>query len=54
LGVSSIILGIVTELTFINEVDSPKYFEVVGEGMAKFIPPSDEKFKWAKELLKSK
>lgn len=54
LGVTTTILAIVTELTFINELEKPKYWEVLGEGKFKFIPPDDTNFTWTKELLKNK
>lgn len=53
LGASILIFGIVTELTFINQIESPKYWEVVDKGAFKFIPPNSDQFKWAKDLLKN-
>ena len=50
LGATMMILAIVTELTFIHEVEKPKYWESLGQGGFKFIPPKETN--WAAELLK--
>jgi hypothetical protein len=54
LGVSTMILAITTELTFINEIEKPKYWEVVAKGQVKFIPIDSSMFAWMEELLKKK
>ncbi len=54
LSVTTTILAIVTELTFINEIEKPKYWEVLGKGKVRFIPPDDTQLNWAKELLNKK
>lgn len=54
LGVSTMILAIVTELTFINEIETPKYWEVIGNGQVKFIPPDNTTLSWTEKLLKKK
>jgi len=52
LGITTLILSIVTELTFVNEIKSPKHWEILGKGMVKFIPPDAEKLKWTEEIFK--
>ena len=52
LGVTTMILAITTELSFVNEIKKPKYWEVIEKGKVKFIPPTDISFAWAAELLK--
>lgn len=54
LGVSTMILAITTELTFINEIEKPKYWEVIAKGQVKFISISSSMFSWTEELLKKK
>jgi hypothetical protein len=51
LGVSTMILRIVTELTFINELQELKYWEVIKEGKVKFIPPDNSKISWIEKIL---
>jgi hypothetical protein len=52
LGATILILAIVTELTFIHEIESPRYWEIVGKGQFRFIPPQGDS--WASQLLKKK
>lgn len=54
LGVSTMILAIVTELTFVNEIETPKYWEVIEKGQVKFIPPDNSTLSWTEKLLSNK
>lgn len=54
IGVSTMILAIVTELTFINKIEKLKYWQVIREGQVEFIPPNASTLSWTIELLKKK
>ena len=54
LGVSTMILAIVTELTYIKSVEMPKYWKIVGEGQFMFIPPDETNLLWAQILFGKK
>ncbi|GAL83118.1 hypothetical protein CV_0843 [Sporocytophaga myxococcoides] len=54
LGFSTMLLYITTELTFINAVENPKFWEIVEKGKVKFIPPDNSIFSWVDEKLKKK
>jgi hypothetical protein len=52
LGYAMLILDIVTELTFVEEIGEIRYWKVLEPGKIQFVPPTNEMINWAKDMLK--
>lgn len=52
LGISIYFLKISTELVYINYIDNPQHWTVLGEGAIQFIPPSKEELEWIGKALR--